>query len=101
MPVVVSILNSYSGWAPAAAGFMLRNNQLIITGALVASSGAILSSLICKAMHRKFTAVIHDGFGTETMTSTKSDVDYREHRETTTGDPAELLREAQNVVMPP
>jgi NAD(P) transhydrogenase subunit beta len=102
MPVVVSMLNSYSGWAAAAAGFMLSNNLLIITGALVGSSGAILSYIMCKAMNRKFTAVILGGFGTAPATSTgSSDADYGEHRETTTGDLAELLREAHSVVIAP
>jgi NAD(P) transhydrogenase subunit beta len=101
MPVVVSMLNSYSGWAAAAAGFMLSNNLLIITGALVGSSGAILSYIMCKAMNRKFTAVILGGFGTEVKSSSKSDEDYGEHRETTTGDLAELLRESQTVVIAP
>jgi NAD(P) transhydrogenase subunit beta len=101
MPVVVSMLNSYSGWAAAAAGFMLSNNLLIITGALVGSSGAILSYIMCKAMNRKFTAVILGGFGTEAKATSTSDVDYGEHRETTTGDLAELLRESQTVVIAP
>ncbi len=101
MPVVVSMLNSYSGWAAAAAGFMLSNNLLIITGALVGSSGAILSYIMCKAMNRKFTAVILGGFGTESKTSSTSDEEYGEHRETTTGDLAELLRESQSVVIAP
>ncbi|WP_395728969.1 Re/Si-specific NAD(P)(+) transhydrogenase subunit beta [Nakamurella sp.] len=103
MPVVVSMLNSYSGWAAAAAGFMLSNNLLIITGALVGSSGAILSYIMCKAMNRKFTAVILGGFGSESTGGAKSatDVDYGEHRETTTGDLAELLRESQTVVIAP
>ena len=100
MPVVVSMLNSYSGWAAAAAGFMLSNNLLIITGALVGSSGAILSYIMCKAMNRSFIAVILGGFGTEAPTST-GDQDLGEYHETSTEQLAELLADSQTIVIAP
>jgi NAD(P) transhydrogenase subunit beta len=100
MPVVVSMLNSYSGWAAAAAGFMLSNNLLIITGALVGSSGAILSYIMCRAMNRSFIAVILGGFGTEAATST-GDQDLGEYHETSTEQLAELLAESQSIVIAP
>ena len=99
MPVVVSMLNSYSGWAAAAAGFMLGNDLLIVTGALVGSSGAILSYIMCRAMNRSFFSVIAGGFGQEV--SLGEDKDYGEHRETIAADVAELLRDASTVVITP
>ncbi len=99
MPVVVSMLNSYSGWAAAAAGFMLSNDLLIITGALVGSSGAILSYIMCKAMNRSFISVIAGGFGTEVIID--EDKDYGEHREVQAESVADLLRSAKSVIIAP
>ena len=99
MPVVVSMLNSYSGWAAAAAGFMLSNDLLIITGALVGSSGAILSYIMCKAMNRSFISVIAGGFGTDVKVDT--DTDYGEHVEIQAEGVAELLKNAKSVVITP
>jgi NAD(P) transhydrogenase subunit beta len=100
MPVVVSMLNSYSGWAAAASGFLLGNDLLIITGALVGSSGAYLSYIMCKAMNRSFISVIAGGFGNEGSAGT-DDRDYGEHTEITAEDTADLLREARTVVITP
>ncbi len=99
MPVVVSMLNSYSGWAAAAAGFMLSNDLLIITGALVGSSGAILSFIMCKAMNRSFISVIAGGFGTNVVID--NDKDYGEHTEVQAEAVADLLRNAKSVVIAP
>ena len=100
MPVVVSMLNSYSGWAAAAAGFLLNNDLLIITGALVGSSGAFLSYIMCRAMNRSFISVIAGGFGVEGGT-VSADTDYGEHREIQAEGAAELLSHAKSVVITP
>ena len=99
MPVVVSMLNSYSGWAAAAAGFMLSNDLLIVTGALVGSSGAILSYIMCKAMNRSFISVIAGGFGNDVQMS--SETEQGEHRETTAEEVAELLKNSSSVIITP
>ena len=100
MPVVVSMLNSYSGWAAAAAGFLLDNDLLIITGSLVGSSGAILSYIMCKAMNRSFVSVIAGGFGSDGAVSGEAR-DYGEHREIQAAEAAELLAGASSVVITP
>ncbi|WP_027344936.1 Re/Si-specific NAD(P)(+) transhydrogenase subunit beta [Hamadaea tsunoensis] len=99
MPVVVSMLNSYSGWAAAASGFLLDNNLLIVTGALVGSSGAYLSYIMCQAMNRSFISVIAGGFGIEAPTT--DDKDYGTHREATAEEVAGLLSEASSVIITP
>lgn len=99
MPVVVSMLNSYSGWAAAAAGFLLNNDLLIVTGALVGSSGAYLSYIMCKAMNRSFLSVIAGGFGIEAPTG--GDEDYGDHREIDAESAADMLVSASTVVITP
>src|SRR5918994_858758 len=99
MPVVVSMLNTYSGSAAAASGFLLGNDLLIITGALVGSSGAYLSYIMCKAMNRSFISVIAGGFGNEG--SAAVDKDYGEHTEISAEETAELLKDASSVVITP
>ena len=100
MPVVVSMLNSYSGWAAAAAGFMLSNDLLIVTGALVGSSGAILSYIMCKAMNRSFISVIAGGFGTDSSVGGESE-EAGEHREISAEETAELLKHSSSVIITP
>ncbi|MFD7206587.1 Re/Si-specific NAD(P)(+) transhydrogenase subunit beta [Streptomyces sp. NPDC059893] len=99
MPVVVSMLNSYSGWAAAASGFLLDNDLLIVTGALVGSSGAYLSYIMCTAMNRSFLSVIAGGFGIEAGPS--GAVEQGEHREVSAEETAELLAGASRVVITP
>jgi NAD(P) transhydrogenase subunit beta len=103
MPVVVSMLNSYSGWAAAATGFMLSNDLLIVTGALVGSSGAILSYIMCRAMNRKFLAVIAGGFGGETKAPAPGGAAQPagEVHPISAQETAELLKEAKSVVIVP
>ncbi len=101
MPVVVSMLNSYSGWAAAATGFMLSNDLLIVTGALVGSSGAILSYIMCRAMNRKFLAVIAGGFGTTTGGSSASAEEQGEVVALQPAEVASLLKESKQVVIIP
>jgi H+-translocating NAD(P) transhydrogenase subunit beta len=100
MPVVVSMLNSYSGWAAAATGFMLSNDLLIVTGALVGSSGAILSYIMCRAMNRKFLAVIAGGFGTSGGTVVEGE-EQGEVVPVSAEETAELLKNAARVIIVP
>ncbi|MBO6258477.1 MAG: Re/Si-specific NAD(P)(+) transhydrogenase subunit beta [Succinivibrio sp.] len=99
MPVVISMLNSYSGWAAAASGFMLDNDLLIVTGALVGSSGAILSYIMCKAMNRSFISVIAGGFGN--APTTQKEEEMGEYRELKAPDVADLLKNSSSVIIAP
>ncbi len=99
MPVVISMLNSYSGWAAAAAGFMLSNDLLIVTGALVGSSGAILSYIMCRAMNRNFVSVILGGFGSTGASA--GGAEAGEAQSITAEETAELLSDASEVVITP
>ena len=101
MPVVVSMLNSYSGWAAAAAGFMLSNDLLIVTGALVGSSGAILSYIMCQAMNRSFISVIAGGFGTDGASAAAGSEEVGEYREVKPADVAAMLKGASSVIITP
>ena len=103
MPVVVSLLNSYSGWAAAAAGFMLSNDLLIVTGALVGSSGAILSAIMCRAMNRSIWNVVFGGFGAEPAAKAggSAQAPAGKVRETNVPETAEMLRSARSVIIIP
>jgi len=100
MPVVVSMLNSYSGWAAASIGFMLGNDLLIVVGALVGSSGAILSYIMCKAMNRSFISVILGGFGQTSSSSSTTDSDQSVY-ESSADDVCDELRNSDSVIIVP
>ena len=101
MPVVISMLNSYSGWAAAGIGFSLGNPMLIIAGSLVGSSGAILSYIMCKAMNRPFLSVILGGFGSDGGTVAVGDGEQKTHRSGSADDAAFLLGNADSVIIVP
>lgn len=101
MPVVITVLNSYSGWALCAEGFMLNNNLMTVVGALIGSSGAILSYIMCKAMNRSLPNVILGGYGTSSYAGGQAMKIEGEHKEIQVTDTVDMLREAQNILIVP
>lgn len=101
MPVVITVLNSYSGWALCAEGFMLNNTLMTIVGALIGSSGAILSYIMCKAMNRSLPNVIMGGFGTSSTGSGKPMEITGTHTELNVDNAAEMIKNARNIIIVP
>ena len=101
MPVVITVLNSYSGWALCAEGFMLNNNLMTVVGAMIGSSGAILSYIMCKAMNRSLPNVILGGYGTSTTGTGKPMEIVGEHTETNVDQTVEWMDQAKNIIIVP
>lgn len=101
MPVVITVLNSYSGWALCAEGFMLNNDLMTIVGALIGSSGAILSYIMCKAMNRSLPNVILGGFGTSSTGGGKPKEIVGTHTEVQVDGVVEMIRNAKNIIITP
>lgn len=101
MPVVITVLNSYSGWALCAEGFMLNNNLMTIVGALIGSSGAILSYIMCKAMNRSLPNVILGGYGTTSTAGGKPAEIVGSHSEVNVEGAAEMIKNARNIIITP